>query len=313
MKQEYALVVLAAGIGSRFGGVKQLKPVGPAGEIIMDYSVYDALEAGFNKIVFIIRKDIETDFRQTIGNRIETVCARRGVEVSYAFQERENLPGGYVCPAERTKPWGTGHAMLACRGLLDGPFVVLNADDYYGREVFRTLLAWLKALPADSRGNYCLAGFRLGNTLSDYGGVTRGICTVDERGQLLQLSETKNIVRTETGAAFRDADRATPLDLTACVSMNMWGFTPDLLDSLEEQFKRFLQEHRTESGAEFLLPVAVDHMLASKQARVQVLPTEDTWFGMTYQEDVSAVTAAFRDLTRRGIYRPGLYEGALEV
>jgi len=307
MDREYALVVLAAGIGSRFGGVKQLKKVGPAGEIIMDYSIYDALEAGFNKIVFIIRRDIEADFREVIGDRIETVCADRGVRVAYAYQEREDLPGGFACPVERTKPWGTGHALLACKGLLNGPFVVLNADDYYGKDAFRRLLAFLKTLPADSDGCYCMAGFRLGNTLSDYGGVTRGLCQVDPKDWLLKVDETRNIVRTEAGAAVRIVDQLQPLNPNLCVSMNMWGFTPDILERMERHFVQFLQEHRMEPKSEFLLPVVVDHLLSEKKAVVKVLPTEDQWFGMTYQEDVPPVRAAFHRMVEQGIYKPGLY------
>ena len=307
MKPEYALVVLAAGIGSRFGGVKQLKQVGPGGEIIMDYSVFDAMEAGFNKIVFIIRRDIEADFREVIGDRLEAVCAARGVEVAYAFQERENLPGDFLCPAERTKPWGTGHALLACKGLLNGPFVVLNADDYYGKDAFRQLLAFLKALPEQSAGVYCMAGFRLGNTLSDYGGVTRGLCLVDREGWLRQVAETRNVIKTPDGAASQNGETLHPIDPNICVSMNMWGFTPDVLERMEHHFLQFLREYRTEPKSEFLLPVVVDHLLAEKKAAVKVLPTEDQWFGMTYQEDVPPVRAAFHEMTERGIYKTGLY------
>ena len=307
MNREYALVVLAAGIGSRFGGVKQLKSVGPAGEIIMDYAVYDALEAGFNKVVFIIRKAIEADFREVIGDRMEAVCAARGVKVEYAFQELQNLPGGYICPADRSKPWGTGHALLSCKGLLNGPFVVLNADDYYGRSAFRQLLAWLKALPEDSAGRYCMAGFRLGNTLSDIGGVTRGICKVNSSNSLRQVTETRNIVKTETGAAEQVGTLLKPLDPESWVSMNMWGFTPDILDAMEKQFISFLRQYRTEPKSEFLLPEVVDQLLSENLASVQVLPTEDQWFGMTYQEDVPPVSAAFHEMVKQGIYKPGLY------
>ena len=308
MDREYALVILAAGMGSRFGGVKQLKQVGPAGEIIMDYSIHDALQAGFNKIVFTIRREIEADFREVIGRRIEALCAARGVKVEYAFQERQDLPGGYICPADRTKPWGTGHALLASRGLLQGPFVVLNADDYYGKSAFLHLLDWLQALPADSEGAYCMAGFRLGNTLSDYGGVTRGVCVTDAAGQLRQITETRNVVRTPDGAAVQVGALQKPLDPNACVSMNMWGFTPDVLPRLEARFCRFLREYRTEPRAEFLLPEVVDQLLADNEITVRVLPTEDPWFGMTYQEDVSSVTAAFHRMAEQGHYRPGLYE-----
>lgn len=304
MDREFALVVLAAGIGSRFGGVKQLKPVGPAGEIIMDYSIFDALEAGFNKIVFLIRREIEADFRQIIGDRIEAVCARRGVEVVYAFQERDELPGGFSCPLERTRPWGTGQAMLCCKSLLNGPFVVLNADDYYGRDVFPMLLRWLRALPENARGQYCLAGFRLGNTLSDVGGVTRGVCQVDGSGLLTGITETRGIVTTDRGPMVD----GRALDPEACVSMNMWGFTPDVMDTLERRFVRFLQERRLEPKAEFLLPEVVDELLKEGIAAVQVLPTEEAWLGMTYQEDVPPVAAAFHQMVEQGIYKAGLYE-----
>lgn len=307
MEREYALVILAAGIGSRFGGVKQLKRVGPGGEIIMDYSIYDAIEAGFNKIVFIIRQEIEADFREVIGNRIEAICATRGVQVAYAFQERQNLPGGFICPADRVKPWGTGHALLACDGLLNGPFVILNADDYYGKQAFRNLLAWLRALPTDSTGRYCMAGFRLGNTLSDYGGVTRGICRTNARNSLVQITETRNIVKSADGCGVQLGSLWKPLNLDDCVSMNMWGFTPDILPLMEQQFCRFLREYRLEPKSEFLLPTVVDHLLAEGLATVQVLPTEDPWFGMTYQEDVPPVTEAFHKMAQQGIYKPGLY------
>lgn len=307
MEREYALVILAAGIGSRFGGIKQLKQVGPAGEIIMDYSVHDALEAGFNKIIFVVRKEIEADFREIIGDRIEALCAARGVRMAYAYQERRDLPGGYICPADRTKPWGTGHALLACRGMLEGPFVVLNADDYYGKSTFRHLLGWLKSLPPESEGAYCMAGFRLGNTLSDYGGVTRGICVEDAAGQLRQITETRNVVRTPEGAAAQVGTLCKPLNPDSCVSMNMWGFTPDVLPRLESRFCQFLREYRTEPKSEFLLPEVVDQLLADNEITVRVLPTEEPWFGMTYQEDVHRVMAAFRQMAAKGLYKPGLY------
>ena len=307
MKREYALVILAAGIGSRFGGVKQLKRVGPAGEIIMDYSIYDAIRAGFNKVVFIIRRDMEADFREAIGERVETVCAARGVEVAYAYQELTDLPEGYDCPPERTKPWGTGHALLACRGLLNGPFMVLNADDYYGQRSFDQVLAYLKSLPEDAKGQWCVAGFHPGNTLSNYGGVTRGICQIDGEGNLCRIEETRQIVKTAGGAAVQTEDGLRPLDFNACVSMNMWGFTPELLTVLEERFCRFLDQKRLVPKSEFLLPEVVDQLLADGMARVKVLPTADQWFGMTFQEDVPTVVENFHSLARQGVYRPGLY------
>lgn len=305
MTKNETLVVLAAGIGSRFGGVKQLKPVGPAGEIIMDYSVFDAVEAGFRKIVFLLRRDIAEDFHQSIGRRVEAFCACRGVEVAYAFQDRQDLPGGFACPEGRTKPWGTGQAVLACREVVDGPFVVLNADDYYGRSAFGRMLRWLRDLPEESRGSYCMTGFHLGNTLSAVGGVTRGVCQVTGEGFLQRITETRNVRLTPRGPEAN----GVALDPACWVSMNLWGFTPDLFEELEIHFLHFLEEHGRETAAEFILPEVVDVLLRQGRASVQVLPTEDSWMGMTYQEDVPPVTAAFRDLVDRGVYVPGLYGG----
>lgn len=308
--QECTLVILAAGIGSRFGGgIKQLKRVGPSGEIIMDYSIYDAIQAGFNKIVFIIRKDIESDFREIIGNRIEAICKERNVAVAYAYQELHDLPAGLECPPERKKPWGTGHALLACKGLLNGPFVVLNADDYYGQAAFRKLHAFLTSLPPRSSGRYCMVGYLLRNTLSDFGGVTRGICQVDENGYLRRLTETYHIVKTETGAAVQEEDGLRPLDVSSYVSMNIWGLTPDILPVLETRFLEFLRARRLEPKAEFLLPTEIDSLLRAEKATVQVLPTGDRWFGVTYQEDAPAVAEAFQRLTAQGVYEKDLYTG----
>lgn len=305
MQQEYTLVILAAGIGSRFGGgIKQLEPVGPAGEIIMDYSVYDAIEAGFNRILFIIRHDIEADFRAAIGDRIEAACKPRGIAVDYAYQELNDLPEGFTCPAERTSPWGTGHALLACRGMLHGPFVVINADDYYGKQSFLTLHRYLDHLPQDSQDHYCVAGFQLGNTLSDFGGVTRGICMTDHDQHLRRIDETRNIIKVPGGARVENG-RSLPIN--ACVSMNMWGFTPDFMDILEYRFVRFLTTMINVPKAEFLLPEVIDQLLATAQIRVRVLPTSDQWFGMTFKDDVPYVKQNFRRLAYDGVYKPGLF------
>ena len=276
------LVILAAGIGSRFGGVKQLEPVGPAGEIIMDYSIRDAIDAGVGKIVFLIRKDIDRDFRAAIGERIEHYCAQKGVQVCYAYQEKEDLPEGFACPSERTKPWGTGHAMICCAHVVQEPFIVLNADDYYGKQAFSDLIGHLK----QERG-WALAGFLLKNTLSCFGGVTRGICKVDENGKLCSVVETRDI---------RAEDLGTKLDPDCCVSMNMWGFTPQIFTYLKEKFTAFLKEHGHDCSKEFLLPEVVDELLQEGKASVQVLPTADRWFGMTYREDIPIVKEAFANL-----------------
>ena len=273
------LLILAAGIGSRFGGIKQLERVGPNGEILMEYSVRDAIAAGINKIVFLIRRDIEEDFRRVIGDRIEGYCKERGVAVAYAFQEKDDLPDGFSCPADRKKPWGTGHAMLACRHVIAEPFVVLNADDYYGKQAFYDLADHLR-----SEKGWCLAGFRLANTLSCYGGVTRGICRVDETGRLLSVIETRGITQ---------ADLGLTLNPECCVSMNMWGFTPEVFRLLEEKFLPFMERYGQDSSKEFLLPDIVDDLLHEGKAQVQVLPTNDQWYGMTYREDIPIVKEAF--------------------
>ena len=308
-KKECALVLLAAGMGSRFGkGIKQLTAVGPSGEILMDYSIYDAMKAGFTQIVFIIRRDIESAFRAAIGERIEKVCARRGVGVSYAYQESDDLPEGYHCPSERRKPWGTGHALLSCREILKTPFVVINADDYYGASVFQKLYDYLTMLPENSKGHYCMAGFELSNTLSEHGGVTRGICQVDEEKQLVHIVETKNIVKTEEGAAIQREGGLEPVDAHAAVSMNMWGFTPDVLEKLQKAFRTFLENNQNDLYAEFLIPVEVGKLLANEDVQVKVIPTEEHWFGVTYQEDTPFVRQSFEKLMESGVYRRNLYD-----
>lgn len=300
-----ALVIMAAGMGSRFGGgIKQLEPVGPNGEIIMDYSVYDALEAGFNKLVFIIRKDIEADFRKVIGDRIEAVCARRGVKVCYAFQSLDAVPEGVVVPEGRTKPWGTGQAVLAARQVVDCPFAVLNADDYYGKETYVKLHDFLCRPGPDHA--FAMAGFVLANTLSENGGVTRGICQMDERGFLTDVVETKNIVKTDNGAQVD----GTPVDMQELVSMNMWALKPAFMDTLEQGFREFFQGPAAEDPlkAEYLLPIYIGQLLREGRVSVQVLPTSEKWFGVTYREDKPAVVESFRRLIDRGVYSTPLFE-----
>jgi len=296
-----ALVIMAAGIGSRFGGgIKQLAPVGPNGEIIMDYSIHDALEAGFNKIVFIIRRDLEKDFREVIGNRIEKIC-----DVSYAFQESDNLPGGFKTPAERKKPWGTGQAILSCKGIVKDPFVVINADDYYGKEAFVRVHDYL--VSEEARKNpfdFCMAGFILKNTLSENGGVTRGICKVDENDMLLNVVETSDITKVPGGAAVPDQDgNLVPIDAECYVSMNFWGLTPAFIDCLEDEFIRFLSNVKPDDyKVEFLLPAIIDDMIKSGKATVKLLETKDKWFGVTYKEDAPVVIESFKKLVEAGVY-----------
>ncbi|MBE6630170.1 MAG: nucleotidyltransferase [Ruminococcaceae bacterium] len=293
-----SLVIMAAGIGSRFGGgIKQLAPVGPNGEIIMDYSIHDALEAGFDRVVFIIRRDLEKDFREVIGTRIEKVCP-----VAYAFQEKEDLPAGFTCPAERKKPWGTGHAVLSCRDIVNEPFLVINADDYYGKEAFRLAHDFLVENEGKA-GKFCMPGFILKNTLSENGAVTRGICTV-ENGYLTTVTETGGLVKDDkTGAAVEKDGVRTPIDPESIVSMNMWALTPDFMEELKDGFPRFLAGiEEGDLKAEYFLPSVVDGMVKSGKATVRVLPTHDRWFGVTYQEDKEAVINAFRELYAKGEY-----------
>lgn len=301
-----ALVIMAAGIGSRFGkGIKQLAPVGPNGEIIMDYSIHDALEAGFNKVVFIIRKDIEEEFRSVIGNKIEKIT-----EVEYAFQALEDLPEGFEKPDDRTKPWGTGQAVLAAKKVLSEPFMVINADDYYGKEAYVKVHDYLvQGQPDDGIMHICMAGFRLGNTLSDNGSVTRGVCHI-ENGALTGVTETHDIYKTENGAESRSEEgQAVPLDVNSLVSMNMWGLTPQFMDVLEEGFVKFLSEIKPgDIKKEYLLPEMIDMLIKAGKAKVDVLDTKDTWFGVTYQEDKASVTAAFEKLVKDGVYPENLYK-----
>lgn len=294
---------MAAGIGSRFGGIKQLTPVGPGGEIIMEYSVYDAIRAGFKKVIFIIRKDIEKDFKEIIGNRIS-----KYIETEYIFQDLNALPDGFQKPEGRTKPWGTGHAILSCLGKLDAPFAVINADDYYGREGFQVIHNFLSAPAAsDKKYHFCMAGFVLGNTLSDYGSVTRGICKVNN-GKLVDIEETKNLCRNSAQAYIQEENRKRAIDASCPVSMNMWGFTPDILTELDRRFTDFLKGLGGSSlTAEYLLPEIVDQLIKEGLAEVSVLHTNDKWFGVTYQEDKPFVIDSFTKLTEQGVYPKHLF------
>lgn len=308
MKKETALVIMAAGIGSRFGGgIKQLEPVGPSGEIIMDYSIHDALEAGFDKIIFIIRKDLEKDFKEVIGNRIEKVA-----KVEYAFQEIENLPAGYQVPEGRKKPWGTGQAVLSVKGMVDGPFMVINADDYYGKEGYRKIHDYM-AEQMDTESeiyDICMGGFILSNTLSENGAVTRGVCTLNSDGTLKEVVETYDIERKGNGLFAAD-EQGNPAVVSPDqhVSMNMWGLPPKFLEELENRFPAFLDRLKPEdSKAEYLLPAIIDQMIKDGKAKVTVLETKDKWFGVTYKEDKEAVVAAIGQLIAEGAYREKLYE-----
>ena len=301
-----SLVIMAAGIGSRFGGgIKQLEPVGPSGEIIMDYSIHDAIKAGFNKIVFIIRKDIESDFRTIIGERIEKICANSGVEIAYAYQSMDDIPEGETVPAERKKPWGTGQAVLSCRGIVNEPFAIINADDYYGKEAFCNIHRFLTQSSADKPTEICRSGFNLENTLSEQGGVTRGICKVDGNGYLTEIIETTDIEKTPTGVKVGDRE----IDPKSHVSMNMFGLTPQFIDYLDVGFKEFFKTTARENPlkSEFLIPIYVGELLSKGEISIKVLQTEDKWFGVTYKEDKPAVVKAFENLIKKGEYNKDLF------
>ena len=305
-----ALVIMAAGIGSRFGGgIKQLAPEGMNGEIIMDYSIHDAIEAGFDKIVFIIRRDIEEAFREAIGSRIEKICEKLGVEIVYAYQEREALPEGVSCPKDRTKPWGTGQAVLACRKVLHEPFAVINADDYYGKEAFVKVHDFLTQYSAEKPNAYCMAGFILKNTLSENGAVTRGICETNENGYLTAVHETSGIVKTAEGAAVEADGVLASIDADSCVSMNMWGLTPEFMELLQTGFEEFFKKHSEAEllKAEYLLPGCIDELIQKGQVSVRVLESHDKWFGVTYKEDKEFVVKSFEQLIKNGVYGERLF------
>lgn len=300
------LVIMAAGIGSRFGGgIKQLEPVGPNGEIIMDYSIYDAMEAGFDKVVFVIRKDLEKDFREVIGNRIEKV-----VDVDYAFQEVDDIPQPYKETfKERTKPWGTGQAILCCKDVVDAPFLVINADDYYGKQAFKEGFEYLTGAQKEGTDEICMISFVLKNTLSDNGAVTRGICKVGGDGMLTEIVETHNIEKVEGGAAVRTEVGLEKVDVNSAVSMNMWGLRPDFFQILDSGFKEFLSKVEPENlKAEYLLPTIIGELLGDGKIAVKVLKSHDKWFGVTYKEDKDAVVSAVRGLIDAGVYPGKLFE-----
>lgn len=302
------LIIMAAGIGSRYGGgIKQLAKVGPSDEIIVDYSIHDALEAGFDDVIFIIRRDIEDDFREVIGNRMEKICP-----CAYVFQDVHNLPRHMVMPEGRTKPWGTGHAVLSCKGTLKNPACIINADDYYGKEAFRQMHDYIvNKMDVDNKVclDIAMPGFVLKNTLSDNGSVTRGICEVDLLGNLTDIDETKNIYKDgESAYKLVDGDTKVALDPDAAVSMNMWAITPEFINRLEDGFVQFLESGSLgDKKAEYLLPTIIGDMIKEGTAKVTVLSTNDKWFGVTYAEDRDSVAAEFDKLVKAGVYKTPLF------
>lgn len=300
-----ALIVMAAGIGSRYGGLKQMDPVGPGGEKIIDYSVYDARRAGFGLVVFVIRKEMEDDFREHIGRRIE-----QQIETRYVYQELEPLPEGFPVPENRVKPWGTAHAVATCREAVRTPFAVINADDFYGPSAFQVLGDFLQTVQEqEGVHEYGLVGYLLGNTLSEYGHVSRGVCEVGSGGSLHEIHERVKIQRFEDAIRHTE-DGLTWIDLPAdsVVSMNMWGFTPSLFEELDAGFVEFLRDCGSDLKAEYLLPERVGDLVAAGRARVQVLRTDARWFGITYKKDKPFVERAIRELVERGAYPPSLWD-----
>lgn len=302
------LVIMAAGMGSRYGGLKQVDAVGPSGEIMIDYSIYDARLAGFNKVVFIIKEENEALFRKVIGDRIS-----RFIEVAYVHQQLENLPAGHRVPDGRTKPWGTAHAVMSCLGIVNEPFAVINADDFYGREAFQLLSAWLDSANFSRKPvEYCMAGYILKNTLTDNGYVSRGVCRVDENtGMLRDVTERTKIMRREGEVKYtEDGANWAPLDENSIVSMNCWCFPPSFLQQVSLRFTEFLNQPKADPlKEEFFLPFVVQDMVSQGICTVRVLPTREQWFGVTYRADKETVVKAIAQKVEQGVYPAHLWEG----
>jgi len=298
------LVILAAGMGSRYGGLKQLDQIGPSGETIIDYSVFDAIRAGFGKIIFIIRKDIEEAFKNQLGNRYAKL-----ISVEYAYQNIDDLPDKFSCPKERIKPWGTGQAVLAAADIVKEPFAVINADDFYGRNAFRKTADYLKKTEdSQTTANYCMCGFDLGKTLSDFGSVSRGLCSIDSNNELSDVKELIKIEKTAEGIINTEKNgETTKLTGNEVVSMNMWGFTPSIFSHLTCMFEEFLLKRGKELKSEFFLPFAVDQLIKEKKAIVKVLNSHDNWFGVTYQEDKPIVIENVSKLISANVYPEKLF------
>lgn len=301
------LVIMAAGMGSRYGGLKQIDPVDKEGHIIMDFSLFDAKRAGFEKVIFIIKKENEDSFREAVGNRMA-----KYMEVSYVFQDINNIPEGFEVPEGRVKPWGTGHAVLSCIDEIDGPFAVINADDYYGRHAFEAIYNYLSEHEDDDKYRYAMVGYLLKNTVTDNGHVARGICTTNEEGELVNITERTRIEKRDGKIAFTENDGETWENLPedTLVSMNMWGFTRSILDELKAEFPQFLKKGLTENPmkCEYFLPAVVSNLLEADRATAAVLPSADKWYGVTYKEDKPVVVEAIRNLKKEGLYPENLWE-----
>ena len=303
------LVIMAAGIGSRYGGLKQIDPVGPCDEIIIDYSIYDALRAGFCKIIFVIRRDMESLFRDKIGRHIEAHA-----DVAYVFQSSENLPKGFHVPADRTKPWGTAHAVLCAQEQVSAPFAVINADDFYGAGAFQILADFLKNIGKDPHPDtFCMVGYELANTLTEHGHVSRGICTADDDGFLLDIVERTKIQKFGDKVKYAENEKDWHLiSSTRLVSMNMWGFTANYFLEVKNRFPKFLEQNIDDPKAEFFVPTIVNELILEKKAVVKVLPTDEKWFGVTYPDDKPMVKVAIRGLIANNVYPENLWKAAHE-
>ena len=299
------LVILAAGMGSRYGGLKQIDPVDEQGNKIIDFSIYDAMRAGFKKVVFIIKKENEEDFRTCVGNAIS-----KHMEVEYVFQDLNKVPEGFVIPEERVKPWGTAHAILCCKDVIKEPFAVINADDYYGKSAFQTLYDYLTTHKDDDKFRYAMVGYELGNTLTENGSVARGCCVTNENNFLVTIAERTQIEKRENGAAYtEDGVNFTPIDLKTPVSMNMWGFTPSVLTEMESAVEKFFatEVEKNPLKSECFLPIEIDKLLQRGVATVEVLRSSDKWFGVTYKEDKPFVVESIAELKRQGVYPTQLW------
>ena len=300
------LVIMAAGMGSRYGGLKQIDPIDEYGNIIMDFSIYDARRAGFEKVVFIIKKENEELFREAVGDRIA-----EQMEVAYVFQELSDLPDGFSVPEGRVKPWGTGHAILSCRNAVDGPFAVINADDYYGPEAFRVIYDYLMSHEDDRQYRFAMVGYQVENTLTENGSVARGVCETDAKGHLVSITERTKIERAD-GKIVYEEDGKAPEEIPegTLVSMNLWGFSAAILTELSERFPAFLNRTLRENPmkGEFFIPTVVSDLISEQRATVQVLQSHDRWFGVTYKEDKASVVAAIRSLKAEGRYPEKLWE-----
>ncbi len=301
------LVIMAAGMGSRYGGLKQIDPVDGQGHIIMDFSIYDAVKAGFEKVIFIIKKENEADFKSCIGERME-----RQLQVEYVFQDMANLPEGFEVPQGRVKPWGTAHAVLSCLPVIDGPFAVVNADDYYGQQAFAMIYDFLSNHADDAKYQYTMVGYLLENTLTENGHVARGVCETDGEGKLAAITERTRIEKRETGPAYTEDDGKTwvGLDGDTVVSMNMWGFTRSILPEIYDRFSGFLQENLPKNPlkCEYFLPFVVDELIREGKAEVTVLKSRDRWYGVTYKEDKPVVMNAIQAFKDDGLYPQKLWE-----